>query len=421
MGLTRRSFLFLQGPLSPLYRRLADELERHGHAVCRINLCCGDWLHWRRSGGIDYRGTPLDWPDFVARIIREHCITDIVLHGEQRPYHKAAANVARYRDVRVIVTELGYIRPDWMTLELDGTGANSHFPRTAEEVVRLAAACPEPDLERKYPAHFFNVAAPDVIYNLSSTLLWLLYPHFRRHTIYFPPLEYTAWIGRLLTASRRDGEARATAGELKLGGKPVFVMPLQLEGDFQIRVHSPFKGQAAAISHVVGSFSRHAPRGSHLLIKTHPLDNGLEGWPASIERIAREHRVSDRVHLLDGGALADLWPATNGVVTINSSAGLEAVLSGVPVKTLGPAIYDVPGLTHQGDIDGFWSAPFQPESGLAKAFVRALTGSVQVRGTIYSRPGLDAAVINMARRILVGDFLTSGRAGGLVTPASAAA
>ena len=109
------------------------------------------------------------------------------------------------------------------------------------------------------------------------------------------------------------------------------------------------------------------------------------------------------------------------MVTINSSAGLEAVLSGVPVKTLGPAIYDVPGLTHQGDIDGFWSAPFQPESGLAKAFVRALTGSVQVRGTIYSRQGLDAAVINMARRILVGDFLTSGRAGGLVTPASAAA
>lgn len=417
----RRSFLFLQGPLSPLYGRLADELERHGHAITRINFCFGDWLHWRRPGAIQFRGRPGDWRDFVARIIRERKITDVVLHGDQRPYHKTAAEVARFYDARIIVTELGHIRPDWMTLEVDGSGASSHFPDDAETIQRLAAACPEPDLKKQYPAHFIHVAVPDVVYNLSSTLLWFLYPHYQRHTIYWPPLEYAAWIARLLTAARRDGEAKAKSEDLKRGGHPVFVMPLQLEGDFQIRVHSPFKGQAAALTRVIGSFSRHAPRASHLLVKTHPLDNGLEGWPAIIRRIAREHGVDGRVHMLDGGALADLWPAVNGLVTINSSAGLEAIMAGVPVKTLGPAIYDVAGLTHQDDLDVFWSAPTPPDPALARAFVRALTGTVQVRGTLYSRTGLEAAVDNMARRILDQDFLTPERiaALGMDRPAAA--
>ena len=89
-----------------------------------------------------------------------------------------------------------------------------------------------------------------------------------------------------------------------------------------------------------------------------------------------------------------------GVVTINSSAGLEAILAGIPVKTLAPALYDVAGLTHQGGLDAFWSSPETPDATLARQFVRALTGSVLVRGTIYSREGLDAAVRNVADAIL---------------------
>ena len=111
------------------------------------------------------------------------------------------------------------------------------------------------------------------------------------------------------------------------------------------------------------------------------------------------------MHFLDGGALSELWPHTRGLVTINSSAGLEAVMAGVPVKTLGPAIYSVAGLTDQRPLDDFWSAPAPPDPALTADFVRALAGSVQVRGTIYSEAGLAAAVEGMAARILADDFL----------------
>ncbi len=405
-----RSFLFLQGPLSPLYRQLGEALEREGHAVCRINLCFGDWLHWRRGGAVDYRGRIEDWSGFVADMIRERAITDVVLHGDQRPYHKLAAEVARGAGARVIVTELGYLRPDWMTLELDGCGTGSLFPRTAGSIRQLAAQAPAVDAAPRYPAHFINVALPDIIYNLTSTALWFLYPHFQRHTIYFPPLEYLAWAGRLLTSRRREQLASAIAHVARATDRPCFVVPLQLEGDFQIRAHSPFRGQAEGLDRIVGSFARHAPADAMLLVKTHPLDNGLERWGSVVAKTARLHGIADRVRLLDGGRLDRLWPAARGLVTINSSAGLEAILAGVPVKALGPAIYDVPGLTHQGPLDSFWQTCETPDMALAADFVRALAASVQVRGTIYSREGLAAAVANMARRILDEDFLLPGPA-----------
>ena len=48
---------FCKVPLSPLYARIADVLEHAGNDVHRINLCFGDWLHWRRPGAVSFRGS----------------------------------------------------------------------------------------------------------------------------------------------------------------------------------------------------------------------------------------------------------------------------------------------------------------------------------------------------------------------------
>ena len=396
----RRSFLLLQGPLSPLYARIADRLEAAGHAVSRINLCIGDRLHWRRRGAVDFRGRLDAFGDFVARHMAAHGVTDIVLHGECRAYHVIAADVARRDRRRVFVTELGYRRPDWMTVDRDGTAAASSFPRDPEAIVRLAAQAGPVDRTPRHPSHFSWVAVPDVVYNLANTLLWFLYPHYRRHTIDWPPLEYAAWGVRLATARARNRHAERTLAPLRGSDRPFFVLPMQLEGDFQIRARSPFKGQREALDAIVQSFAAHAPADAALVIKTHPLDNGLIGWRRAIEDVGARYQVTDRLHFVDGGKLQNMLARAQGVVTINSSAGLEAILMGIAVKTLAPALYDVRGLTHQGGLDAFWIAQERPDATLAAKFVQALAGSVLVRGTIYSREGLDAAVRNVADAIL---------------------
>ena len=396
----RRSFLFLQGPLSPLYARVADRFEAEGHAVSRINLCIGDRMHWRRAGAVPFRGRLESFGDFVRQHMATHGVTDLVLHGECRAYHRIAAEAAAAAGVRVFVTELGYLRPDWMTVDRDGTAAASSFPRDPLTIARLADRSAPVDLARRYPSHFAWVAIPDVAYNLANTLLWFFYPHYQRHTIDWPPREYAAWVARLATARARNRQAERGFAELLASGRSYFIFPLQLEGDFQIRARSPFKGQADAIEFVVSSFAASAPPDARLVLKTHPLDNGLIGWRRVVDEVSARYRIADRVIYLDGGNLASMIERTRGVVTINSSAGLEAILAGIPAKTLAPALYDVRGLTHQGALDTFWKAPDAPDAVLADQFVRALAGSVLVRGTLYSREGLDAAVRNVADAIL---------------------
>lgn len=395
-----RRFLFLQGPLSPLFAMIADRLSAAGNEVVRVNLSIGDRMHWGLRRAIAYRGSLERWGEFVDGLMQSRGITDLVVHGERRPYHRVAAERARARGVNVIVTELGYLRPDWMTIERGGTSAGSHFPIDPNHIRRIAAQVPPYDGAAIYEGSFLRVAAPDVAYNLLNTLLWFLYPRFERHTIYFPPLEYAAWLLRLGTASRRRSASERALGDAERAGGPIFLHLMQLEGDFQLREYAPFPGQAEALDMVIGSFATHAPAAARLLIKTHPLDNGLHHWQRVIAQHATRHRVAHRVVLLDGAGLERPLAAARGVVTINSSAGLEALMAGRPVKLLGPAIYDVPGLVDARPLDAFWMGPVAPDARLLGDFVRALAATVQVRGTIYARDGLVAAADAMAERII---------------------
>ena len=80
-----RVFLFLQGPSSSLYRRMAKRLEAEGASCLRVNLNAGDWIFWRRSGGLNYRGSFTDWAEYVRRLIAERGVTDLIVPGEERP------------------------------------------------------------------------------------------------------------------------------------------------------------------------------------------------------------------------------------------------------------------------------------------------------------------------------------------------
>lgn len=408
-----RRFLFLQGPLSPLYARIADRIEAEGMSVRRINLCFGDKMHWRRGGGTDYRGRLEDWPDFIARFLSSEGITDLVFHGDRRLYHRAAADAAGELGIRVVATELGYLRPDWMTIERDGTSTGSHFPIDPDAIREVAAAVGEADLEPRYLNSFWHVAIPDVIYNLANLAATPAWPYYRRHTIYNPLIEYLAAGRRLFGEARRNADVAREVTRLKAEPGPLFVLPMQLEGDFQLRDHSPFGGMAGALEAVFKSFALHAPKKARLLVKSHPLDAGLERWPRLVPRFAADAGIADRVHYLDGGRLDSMLEAAAGMVTVNSSAGIEALRMGVPVHVLSPAIYDVEGLTYRRPLEAFWQAPVPPDLEFLKLFLDALTGSVQARGTIHSHSGLDEAVRTMSDRLIRND-LNSG--GGYVDP-----
>ena len=100
-----RHFLFLQGLPGPFFRRLGAALRDAGAAVSRINFNGGDVLDWPGQGAINYRGTPADWPDWLAAFVADRGVTDIIVFGDLRPVYRAARALADRRGLRFVTFE----------------------------------------------------------------------------------------------------------------------------------------------------------------------------------------------------------------------------------------------------------------------------------------------------------------------------
>lgn len=397
--MTGRSFLFLQGPSSAFFTMVAAGLESRGHRVHRINLCVGDQVFWRRPGAVHYRGRLDDWPAFIADFLDQWRITDLLLIGEQRDHHKSAIAAAQQRGARVVVTDFGYLRPDWIILERDGMSGQSHFPKEPAAILEMALDCPVPDLRRRYADSFWRMALSEMLYHLSTYFFWWLYPHYRSFKAEDPLLAYLGTGLRLLLRPWQGRQAEATHDRLVREKAPHYLFPLQMENDFQIRAYSRYPDMATPIREVIESFASHARPDCHLLIKVHPWDPGLKNWGKLVRMYAERSGVSKRIHYLDGGNLNDMIATSLGMVTINSTSGIQALSMGAPVIALGQAVYAIPGLTFQGPLDGFWSQAAPPDPILGDAFIRAIAACLHVRGVFYRQPGLDAAVAAAVQRL----------------------
>jgi capsular polysaccharide export protein len=210
-------------------------------------------------------------------------------------------------------------------------------------------------------------------------------------------MEGLGWLWKFLNAGRKRRLAEAELGALS--GKPFFVMPLQLSGDYQIRTHSSFPDMESAAAYTIGSFAANAPPEVHLLLKAHPLDCSFFSWPRFVRQHAERHKLHGRLHFADGGDLEEMVCEARGLVCVNSTSATLALEHGTPVCTLGDAIYDIAGLTHQHHLDSFWSSPTSPDAGLYAAFRRVLVDRCLVRGGLASESAVAELVENVARRL----------------------
>jgi capsular polysaccharide export protein len=412
-----RRFLFLQGPISPVFAEVAASLAQRGHEIHRINLSLGDRLYWGRVPGArpaqDYRGRLSEWPAHIAAYLDAHGITDLLLLGEQRAYHRAAIAAARARGIVVAVTDFGYFRPDWVTLERDGMGGESHFPRDPAAIRAMAAGLPPADLAERYRDDFGLQARWDVLYHLANLAPWP-FRHYESHQLHSPVTTYWGVARRLLRRGREMAEGRRALE--RIGDAPFWLFAMQMETDFSVRAYSRYPDLDTAIAEVLGSFARHAPAAAHLLVKVHPLDPCLKRWHRRVARMAAAAGLSGRVHVAHHGPLEAMLQWARGLVTINSTVGLRALVLGRPAKALGQAVWDVPGLAHQGPLDAFWAEGAVPDPALREAFLAALQGSIQLRGVFYGSAGRAAAVQAIA------DVLHADRVGPrLPDPSGAAA
>jgi len=392
----RRAFVFLQGPPGPLLHELATAMRERGMKVERINICSGDRVDWPEPA-TNFRGAFGDWPVFFDNFLREHQITDILLFGDCRPYHVSARGVAALRGVRTYVLEEGYLRPHWMTLELDGVNGHSRLARNKEWLIEQARALPPEPFLPPVTATFRRRVRDTARHYIAVHVGRLAFPFYRTHRTGSALVEAAGWGWKYLVRGLRQRQTNEVLNRLE--GKSFFLFPLQLSGDYQIRSHSPFPDMRAAASYVMESFARHAADEAHLLIKAHPFDTSLSNWRSYVWRRARRLGIEERVHFIDGGNLEQLAADAAGMVCVNSTSATLALAAGRPVCTLGEAIYKVPGLTFPRHLDEFWTDPVPPEPGLYGAFRRVLVDRCLVRGGIASESAVQTLIKSMLERL----------------------
>lgn len=396
------AILLLGGPFGPFVRELGQSLSSHGLRVHRINLCGSDYFDWRPAHAHAYRRPASEWDAWVRLFLRDHAISDLVTFGDCHPFTRAALDAAADRGIRRHVFECGYFRPHWVTLERNGVNANSSLPRDPEfyrkEALRLR------DHDRGFapigallPFQVARAIASSVQFYAG----WPVFPHYRW------PFSHSALAqggGHVLRALRLRFTNERRAAELarwEEDASPYFICYLQREGDSQILNHSRFASVADSYLAIMRHFAACAPEHCRLLIRNHPLDPGVVDHKRRVLELATELGIKRRLLFMDGGSLARFTARARGAITVNSTAGITSMEFGIPTKTLGSAFYDMPGLTHQGDLTDFWHEPQAPDAELFRCFHAVVMALTQVNGDFFAPKGRRLAVAESTKRILL--------------------
>jgi capsular polysaccharide export protein len=398
--MTPRCFLFLQGGSSLFFRSLAARLANDGHAVRRVNFTGGDRAFWGGLPAEDYRGRLDELPAYYAERFRSWAVTDVVLYGDRRPVHVPAIAAGRSTGLRVHVFEEGYFRPWLVTLERGGVTGNSPLPRDPDWYREAGARLSDQGMGQPFTSTFAARATHDVAFEIANLANPLLFPRYRTHVHYNRWIGYAAHLRRFAAQPFHASRDRALIARLGQDKAPLFVLPLQLESDVQIRHYSPLPTMAGLIEHVMRSFAGAAPAGARLVIKNHPLDPGFVKQDRVVARLGRELGISGRVDYVDTGDASALVHRARGIVTVNSTVGLSSLALGLPVITLGTAIYDMPGLTFQGPLDAFWKDAAPPDAELFRRYRNTVIYATQANGGFYSSAARALAVENCLRLLM---------------------
>lgn len=374
--------LLLQGPVGPFFARLAKDLEQVEATVYKVNFNAGDWLFYPRNA-IAFNQPMHQWPAFFMKLLDTLQVHVVLLFGDCRPIHASAREIAKARGISVGVFEEGYLRPSHITLERHGVNGHSAMPRSPLHYLN------QPDLPaprtQPLPKTYWHMVGWCFVYFVFGSLGKPWFPHYQHHRR-LNLLEGLPWLRSVWRKYKYQWKQRGAQAELaQLWDGRYFLVPLQVFNDSQLSTHSAYASIDEFIEETMTSFAHHAPADTALVIKHHPMDRGYVDHMRSIAAHVAKLGLHGRCYYLHDQHLPTLLDHARGVVVVNSTVGLQALIHGVPVKPMGHAIYNMQGLCYQAGLDTFWQEAHnaKPHKRLLQQFVNYLKGTSQVNGSFY--------------------------------------
>lgn len=341
------------------------------------------------------------WSGFLQREFREKQITDLVIYNDTRPLHKTAIQAAHAKGINVHIFEEGYLRPYWITYERDGSNGNSKLMSLAQSAVVPDHLIRDPD-PVPAPCHWGDMR--EHIFYCAVDHWCILcanrqFPNFTSHREISIRKEFRLHLKQLVFTPARIAARFWANLTLKCRTFPYHLILMQLQHDSAFQNHSPFKTNASFLELTLRSFANNAPPHHHLVIKAHPLEDGRSEIAYHLRRLGTKFGINRRIHYLPGGKLAHVLDPALSVVTVNSTAGQQALWRGIPVKTLGQAIYNHDKFISKQSLDAFFAHPKAPNLQAYKAFRNFLLQTSQIPGGFYSKAGRQQAIAQLAKKM----------------------
>lgn len=382
---SHKKILLLQGPVGPFFQNLALDLKKYQAEVIKINFNGGDEFFYK--SGLAYTGNLQDFPSYLRELVIKYQIDTIMLFGDCRPIHEAAKATLSGFPIEWYVFEEGYLRPNHITCEKDGVNGYSSFPFQVKALLNRTEKVnlyDEPVLE--VGSTFRAACCWAMLYYIAAHLgqwKYKRYQHHRPLTI----LEAWPWIKGAVRKYKYRWQERHIEKYLQQHKKQYFFVPLQTYNDAQITHHSPYACVEEFIAEVMYSFARHAEKDKLLVIKQHPFDRGYRDYTQYIQQLSQQYQIWERVFYIHDQYLPTLLDNSAGVVVVNSTVGMTAVESLLPVKVCGQAIYNLPQITAQCSLDDFWhhALDWQADQHLVQNYVTYLRHSTQFNGSFYRK------------------------------------
>ena len=380
-----KNYLLLQGPRGFFFYKLGKYLQRLGKTVYKINLNGGDLITYPIFRNVyNYRDKLENFEEYLKNFISNKKIEIVLLYGDYKVYHRIAVKVCKELNIPLYVFEEGYIRPYYITLEKYGINGFSDLPKDPEFYRKLCSI----EIEEDLPVNFsyLKQTLSRAIHYIFLELLWWYFPNYVFTKNYRPYLPWIfCWIRGLIRKPLYLYKEKPLFKKILKLRKKYFLVVLQVHNDSQIHLHSDYKSVEEFIIDVMHSFSKHAKLENYLVIKHHPMDRGFKNYKRLIDNLSERLNLRGRVFYIHDMRLPILIKGSLGVITINSTVGLQALYHNVPVKVMGRAVYDIQGLTFQGHLEDFWKNPGQVDRELYKKFRAYVIKTRQLNGSFWGK------------------------------------
>jgi capsular polysaccharide export protein len=110
-----KNILLLQGPVGPFFKLLSKYLRsKKNISIQQITFNGGDHHFSDKASATPYNGHPNDWLSYLSNFVQAEKITDIIVFGDCRYYHREAKKVADKLSLSFWAFEEGYLRPSFI-------------------------------------------------------------------------------------------------------------------------------------------------------------------------------------------------------------------------------------------------------------------------------------------------------------------